>query len=185
MKKKYPLFSKIKLKKYDVFIPFICWRCGSRCRQFLPHFSEEDLENAAKYLQQPPEEIRKRYEDYFRKRHSRTPPGCIFLKGRNTCTIYPIRPDACRLYPFSFDGSDTRCPGYREHSRLVAAMRARRKYYRIYDSSFCPEEEVRTVPEKEWPKLLQKFIKAKPSRRMIKAFIGMNQIPEKRIDKTA
>lgn len=179
MKKEYPLFSKIIFKDYDLFIPFVCQRTGKRCRTFMPHISDDDLEKIAHYLHKKEEEIQNQYQECIRKKHTATPLPCIFLNSEtNECTIYHLRPNCCRLYPFSFGGGDPDCPGYREHLHMVETMVAGCSYYTVYDSSFYPHEEPRPVPLGEWKKLFRKFMAAKPSASMIKLFVDLNHIPE-------
>jgi Fe-S-cluster containining protein len=179
MKKEYPLFSKIIFKDYDLIIPFVCWRTGKRCRTFMPHISDNDLEEIACYLHKKGEDIQAQYKECIRMKHTATPLPCIFLnRNKNECTIYSLRPDCCRLYPFSFGGGDPNCPGYQEHLNMVETMVAGCSDYTVYDSSFYPHEESRSVPAGEWKKLLRKFMGAKPSASMAQAFIDLNHIPE-------
>ena len=179
MKKEYALLSNIIFKDYDLFIPFICLRTGKRCQTFMPHISDNDLEQIACYLHKKGEEIQNQYKECIRMKHTATPLPCIFLnKETKECTIYSLRPDCCRLYPFSFGGGDLNCPGYREHLRIVETMVVGSSDYTVYDSSFYPHEDPRSVPVGEWKKLLRKFMDAKPSPSMVQAFIDLNHIPE-------
>jgi len=65
------------------------------------HGFQGELENIARFLNVSPEGLRNRlnlepsgFEDWFNM------PGnpCFFLKN-NECLIYPVRPQACRLFP--------------------------------------------------------------------------------------
>jgi Fe-S-cluster containining protein len=178
MKKEYPLFSKIIFKDYDLIIPFVCQKTGKRCKTFMPHISDNDLEEIACYLHKKGEDIHNQYKECSKMKHTATPLPCIFFNKETTeCTIYPLRPNCCRLYPFSFGGGDLNCTGYREHLRLVETMVAGSSDYTIYDSSFHSHEDPRSVPLGKWKKLLRKFTDAKPSASMIQAFIDLNHIP--------
>ncbi len=70
-----------------------CIRCGKCCSELdVPVTYEEELRfrRFGKVL------FRKKVGVYLRKVNGR----CIFLDENNVCRIYPIRPEACRRYPF-------------------------------------------------------------------------------------
>jgi len=145
----------------------------------MPHISDNDLVKIACYLHKKDEEIHRQYKECIGIKHTATPLPCIFLNTEtNECIIYPLRDGCCRLYPFSFGGGDRNCPEYREHLRIVETMVVGPGDCMIYDSSFCPHEDTRSVPIGEWEKLLRKFMDAKPSVSMVRAFINLHHIPE-------
>lgn len=81
----------------------LCKRCGDCCRKICTviSFSKEEFRKIAKYLKTD-------YKTLKKKTHA-IPCGdgsvrisgkpCIFLKGKNVCTIYEVRPLVCRAYP--------------------------------------------------------------------------------------
>lgn len=108
---------KVKSLRLKDRVAFRCRRCGQCCRNIKESVMVESLDayRIAKYLRdrgqavQTLSDIYARYtepvpitEDYPIFVLSTTSPddACIFLKdGR--CSIYPVRPRVCRMYPFS------------------------------------------------------------------------------------
>ncbi|MGH9658414.1 MAG: YkgJ family cysteine cluster protein [Bryobacteraceae bacterium] len=86
------------------------------------HLTEEDLQRAAAFVGLTPAEFESRY--VFRTRNLlrlRKPRDsqCHFLEGGG-CTIHPVKPTQCRLYPFwpelvengkEWRRAASRCPG--------------------------------------------------------------------------
>lgn len=116
---------------FDNGLRFECTQCGHCCsaspgKVFL---SDEEADRIAAFLRLDP--------DVFRKEHLVTAPyseaslrekpdhDCIFLVD-GKCSIYEVRPEQCRTYPFwlgilrskeSWDREARECPGM-EHGRL-------------------------------------------------------------------
>jgi len=184
------LFSKIQFSRYDLFIPFICRQCGRRCRTYLPIFSEERLKEASVYLDIPFTEC---FRTYREMRTGKRPEGsfpCLFYSGEDRkCRIYPLRPDVCRLYPFSFGGGDPSCPEYARHLKIIDRLTRGETVIAIYDSAFCPVEDIRPIPIEETWKLLRKFHRAAASETLLREFILMNGLfnppPAKQKDEAA
>jgi Fe-S-cluster containining protein len=91
-------------KQQEVFIPFVCKRCGECCRKVSVRPHEINFRQVAKYLNVSRKEIAEKYlaittaadgETVHRK-------PCPFLKG-NDCAIYPVRPSPCKGYPVFTD----------------------------------------------------------------------------------
>lgn len=172
------LYRIIEFRNYRVLVPFICHKCGACCRNFAPQMPADDLLKIARYLNKSQQEIKRQHTERYRKRFTDTPANCIFLNKKNQCMIYPLRPEACRLYPFtSFGAADVNCPGHKEFYRIVDALFARR----IYAATWDPEAyrgNIRAVPTREWPILLRKFVKAELSKPMMQEFIKIDKVPE-------
>ncbi len=172
------LFGIIEFRNYHVLVPFICHTCGACCLNFAPQVPADDLPKIARYLNKPQEEIKKQHVECYRKRFTDTPVNCIFLDKKNQCMIYPLRPEPCRLYPFTILGAaDVNCLGHKEFHRIVDALFARRTYAAMW----YPEVyrgNIRAVPAREWPILWRKFVKAKPSKPMVREFFKINKVPE-------
>lgn len=96
-----------------------CIACGASCHLKV-NLGKDDVERVLKYakekgLTEPVIETRGN-QFWLRRR----PTGaCIFLKYEGNiprCSIYPIRPTACRLYPLVPSGNrlkaDRLCPGF-------------------------------------------------------------------------
>lgn len=177
------LSGVIELKKYDLIIPFICHKCGECCHNFVPQISAEDLPKIALYLNKPQEEVRIQHEECYKRKFTGEPANCSFLNKKNYCTIYPLRPEGCRLYPFTdFGACGVNCPGHDEFYRVVDAFFA----HRIYAALHLPglrefshrKNNIRIVPNREWPRLLRKFKKTQPSDSMMREFYSINKLPK-------
>lgn len=181
------LFTKIRFADYDVLVPFHCTCCGWCCEHYLPRFTESEIQRIAEdEHRQRDETIRQYLEGYEEKRHGRD-VRCIFLLASGLCGMHdhPLRPEVCRLYPFSFRSSDERCPAYRDHRRIVTALTGDTEVFDLYDSSFCPEAELRPVPDELWPTVWRRFIEADPPVEVILPFIRLNREPRPEAEKYA
>jgi Fe-S-cluster containining protein len=173
------LFTKICFADYDVLVPFACERCGWCCEHYLPRFTEiEILRIAEDEHRQRDETLRQYLEGYEKKRHGRD-VGCLFLLGTGLCGIHnhPLRPEVCRLYPFSFLDGDERCPPFRYHRRIVAALTENAGALELYDSSFCPDMELRTIPAETRLGVWHSFLEVNPPAEVIPPFIVFNHTP--------
>ena len=147
---------------------------------YIPRVSMEDLTNISSYLKWSPEDLISRHTEAYLKRLRGKRGPCIFLDNQRLCQrlcmIYshPLRPDVCRLYPFSFGGTDADCDAYLEHTRVVQIFLAGEKYFEIYDASFCPNRDVRLIPDSKWPEICRKLKLANASSEMIRAFLILN-----------
>ena len=170
------LFSKIEFSEYDVLVPFICLKNGRCCKTYMPHVPEMDVLAIARFLHWSEEDTFSRYSACFRKCIASHAEPCIFLNENNLCRIYdhPLRPPVCKLYPFSYESSDVRCPGYQEHRRLVAVLTAFGTPYQIYDSSFCPDLSLRPLPFYKWKDVIDIFRSCNPSPELEHKFIAWN-----------
>jgi len=172
------LFRLIEFRNYHVVVPFICHKCGACCHNFVPQIPADDLPKIARYLNKPQEEIKRQHAECYRKKFTDTPANCTFLNDKNQCMIYPLRPEPCRLFPFTdFGAAYVNCPGHKEFYRIVNAFFARRRYAAMWDPTVY-RRNIRTVPDREWSTLWRKFMKAGPSKPMVREFVKMNKVPE-------
>ena len=101
--------KKIKLKVLDklihplheeVFECADCLKCANCCTTTSPLFTDKDISRIAKHLRIKPFEFTQQYlridedRDYVLKS-----VPCTFLGEKNYCSIYEVRPKACREYP--------------------------------------------------------------------------------------
>lgn len=173
------LFTKIRFADYDVIVPFVCERCGWCCDHYIPRLSERDILRIATDRHWQADEILRQYmEDYDEKVHGH-PGRCPFLGTDGLCAIHghPLRPEVCRLYPFSFLDGDERCPSFRDHRRIVAALTRDAGAFELFDSSFCPEIELRPIPNRSWPAIRRRFLEADPPVEAIPPFMAFNHAP--------
>ncbi|WP_276374125.1 YkgJ family cysteine cluster protein [Chryseolinea sp. H1M3-3] len=85
---------------HNVFEEINCLTCANCCKTTSPIFYENDIERIAKSMRMRPGDFIEKYlridedKDYV----LRSSP-CIFLDAENYCSIYDVRPKACREYP--------------------------------------------------------------------------------------
>jgi len=171
------LFSKIEFVDYDVLVPFVCLKCGRCCKTYMPHIPEKDMPALARFLRWSMEDMFNSYSARFRENISSHRKPCIFLNEDNLCRLYnnPLWPPVCRLYPFSFGGSDKSCPGYQDHHRFIVILTTIDVPCQIYDSSFCPNLSLRRIPSHKWHEIIDIFLNGRPSSEMEHKFIAWNR----------
>jgi Fe-S-cluster containining protein len=80
-----------------------CTKCANCCRTLRPVFNDQDIERIASHLGVARDELIAAYlerdEQGSRYRIKATP--CPFLGQDSRCTIYDVRPEKCRGYPFT------------------------------------------------------------------------------------
>ncbi|MBF5026926.1 YkgJ family cysteine cluster protein [Planobacterium oryzisoli] len=84
----------------EVFEEIDCLKCANCCKTTGPLFTDADIERIAKFLRIRPGEFISRYlrTDEDGDRVLQQVP-CTFLLPDNACSIYAVRPKACREYP--------------------------------------------------------------------------------------
>lgn len=81
-----------------------CRQCGSCCRDFPDIVIKKDeVKRLAKHFKISPSKIKRKYGIMHRGTHTWQFKGnpCPFLKGKNHCTIYELRPRTCQSFPFA------------------------------------------------------------------------------------
>lgn len=84
----------------DVFANTDCLKCANCCKTTSPLFTDKDIQRISRYLKIKPSEFVDRYlridedSDYVLQS-----VPCFFLGEDNYCSIYEVRPKACREYP--------------------------------------------------------------------------------------
>jgi Fe-S-cluster containining protein len=101
--------KKVKPKFLDNFIHTLhdevfeytnCLECANCCKTTSPLFTDKDISRIAKYLRIKPSEFVTNYlridedKDYVLKS-----VPCTFLSDNNYCSIYDVRPKACKEFP--------------------------------------------------------------------------------------
>jgi Fe-S-cluster containining protein len=77
-----------------------CLKCANCCKTTGPLFTSADIERVAKYFRQKPQQFIDQHlridedNDYVLKS-----VPCTFLDADNYCSIYEVRPKACREFP--------------------------------------------------------------------------------------
>ncbi len=77
-----------------------CLQCGNCCKTTGPLFTNADIERLSKYFKQKSQQFIAQYlridedNDYVLQQ-----VPCAFLGADNYCSIYEVRPKACREFP--------------------------------------------------------------------------------------
>ena len=84
----------------EVFERTDCLLCANCCKTTSPIFRDVDIDRISKHLGIRPSELMEKYlhmdEDGDYVLNS---SPCVFLDDQNYCSIYDVRPRACRDYP--------------------------------------------------------------------------------------
>lgn len=102
LKKKAPknLDQKVLTIHEETFEEIDCLTCANCCKTTGPLFTHKDIDRIAKHFKMRPSDFIEQYlridedNDYVLQQ---TP--CHFLGADNYCSIYEVRPKACREYP--------------------------------------------------------------------------------------
>jgi uncharacterized protein len=102
-----------------------CTKCANCCRTMRIIFSEEDVTRIAAHLGMPRDEFVATFlepDDEDPAYHAKATP-CPFLGSDNLCTIYDVRPNDCREYPFTDKpGFASRTIGHAENALTCPAV---------------------------------------------------------------
>lgn len=102
LKKKPPKnLDYITQESHDiVFNEINCLDCANCCKTTGPLYTEKDIERIAKHLRMKPSDFETKYLriDEDNDKVLQNLP-CFFLNEDNTCSIYDVRPKACRECP--------------------------------------------------------------------------------------
>ncbi len=102
LRKKPPKHLDIQMKELheEEFKRTDCLTCANCCKTTGPLFTNKDIERIAKHFKQKPVKF---IETYLRvdedNDHVLQQVPCAFLGEDNYCSIYEVRPKACREYP--------------------------------------------------------------------------------------
>ena len=84
----------------EVFEAIDCLACANCCKTTSPIFRDIDIERIARHLRIRPAKL---VEDYLHLDgdgdYVLNSSPCTFLDAENYCSIYEVRPKACREYP--------------------------------------------------------------------------------------
>ena len=84
----------------EVFSKIDCLQCANCCKTTGPLFTEKDIERIAKHLRMKSVDFEQKFlrTDEENDKVLQDLP-CWFLNSDNTCSIYEVRPKACREFP--------------------------------------------------------------------------------------
>ena len=84
----------------ETFSKVDCLSCGNCCRTTGPLFTDKDIERISKFFKMKPSNF---IADYLRidedNDYVLQSVPCAFLGADNYCSIYDVRPKACREFP--------------------------------------------------------------------------------------
>lgn len=133
---------------YDDGLTFTCTQCGNCCTGPSGYvwFNDREAGEMAKFLGMKKLDFLQAYSrvEYGRRTLKEIPNDgqydCVFLKedkdGHRGCSIYPVRPQQCRTWPFwpenlksekHWQRAAGRCPG------MAAGIQEQGKFYPIED----------------------------------------------------
>ena len=102
LKKRTPKNLDVVVQKIhdDEFKRTDCLDCGNCCKTTSPIFTDKDIDRISKHFRQKPQQFINQYlridedNDYVLQN-----VPCTFLGADNYCSIYEVRPKACREFP--------------------------------------------------------------------------------------
>ena len=144
--------SKKKNPWYAGGLHFECMQCGQCCsgpEEGYIWIKKQEVEFLANFLKITPGQTQQKYLQRVGLRRTiieqPTTNDCIFLRetdGQRGCTIYPVRPNQCRTWPFWSDNLSSanawnkaaqKCPGInrgRFYSfEEIEAIKAKKKWW--------------------------------------------------------
>ena len=84
----------------EVFACTDCLKCANCCTTTGPLFTDKDINRISKHLRIKPSEFTEKYLQIDEDRdYVLQSVPCIFLGEDNYCSIYDVRPKACREFP--------------------------------------------------------------------------------------
>ncbi len=82
----------------EIFEKIDCLQCANCCKTTGPLFTEKDIERISKHLRLKPSEFESKFLQTDEDKLLQNLP-CWFLNEDNSCSIYKVRPKACREFP--------------------------------------------------------------------------------------
>lgn len=114
------LDEQMQLAHQAAFERIDCLQCANCCKTTGPLFTARDIDRLAAHLRMKPSAFAAKYlrvdEDGD---HVLQRVPCHFLNADNTCSVYDIRPKACREYPHTDRGKQTQILHLTEHNARV------------------------------------------------------------------
>lgn len=173
----------------DVIIPFVCKECGECCNRLGTGWAPYDIDRATGYLSLEHDEFLKKYlegkESEEGIKYSRNVKPCPFLTKENSCSIYPERPLACRLYPLrtTLRAAGVDCPGLKEMNRAIESL-GQELPYTATNHSLNPKSKlgrkhladiIWNLPkEAKWTETRDRYLKSIEDESAKKLFLELN-----------
>ncbi len=98
--KKETVFPIIQIIHAEEFKNIDCLLCANCCKTTHPLITQQDVNRISRHLKISGKQFIRNYvlKDYNGEMMFRAVP-CTFLGSENICSIYNVRPEACRRYP--------------------------------------------------------------------------------------
>lgn len=114
------LDQKVQQLHDEVFDEVDCLACANCCKTTPPIVLKSDVKRIAKFLNMPPKTFIKKHliEDVNRELIMNYVP-CTFLQDDHKCSIYEVRPRACRNYPHTDEANFGRRAKLNAHNTIV------------------------------------------------------------------
>lgn len=165
----------ITCREYDIYVPFVCHRCGNCCRKYEPIIELELLPEIARCLEEPINVIQNRLLNDRISHNAGRPTDCCFLDTRHSvCMIYEVRPTDCRQFPpmTGVSAGAVDCPGHREYGSVLNAFTGSRESVRQGRSAAARER--RQIPSHARRDIRRTLTAAKVSDGYRRVFTEMN-----------
>ncbi|KXK39665.1 MAG: YkgJ family cysteine cluster protein [Saprospiraceae bacterium] len=94
------MLNELKAAHHAAFEQIDCLQCAHCCKTIPPLVTSSDIKRIASFLKTTPKQFTRKYviTDIDGEQTFSNVP-CVFLGADNKCTIYEVRPEACRRYP--------------------------------------------------------------------------------------
>jgi Fe-S-cluster containining protein len=108
--------------------------------------------------------------------------ACPFLTKERLCEVHEVRPEPCRRFPLRTDcgAADVCCLAYEEFRRVQDGLFSGKRYCAADTDEGLIRSQAKNkcLPScRKWPAILRKLKRAKPSVRMLEAFVALNDAP--------
>ena len=96
----------LKSTHLDLLKKIHCLECANCCTTTPPIINKQDITRIARFLKISPRQFTRKYvlTDVNEEMSFQRVP-CVFLNDNNSCSIYEVRPEACRRYPHTDEES--------------------------------------------------------------------------------
>lgn len=84
----------------ELFLNYNCKLCRNCCKEYSTNFDEEEIEEAAKFLEIDKDDFIEKYLHLDMGEYITKEIPCIFLNEDGECKIETYRPASCRDFPF-------------------------------------------------------------------------------------
>jgi len=115
-----PIIEQLQSTHSEVFEEVDCLQCANCCKTTPPLYTTKDIKRIARHLAMSAKQFKNKYvlEDINGDLVGIKVP-CSFLNDDNTCSIYEVRPLACRTFPHTDDSAYVHRPQLNYQNTIV------------------------------------------------------------------